>query len=281
MKLSKEGSNLVFLIGAARSGTKMLRDVLAQHPGISKVPYDINFVWRWGNESLEHDELSPANYSDKNKHRIHEYLERYAKKGDYLIEKSVSNTIRIPFLQRNYPDAKYIFLYRNGIDVCESVIRQWKAPLDGKYLLQKMRNTPPSLLINYGMKFLKRNLIKRKNDFFWGVNFPGMSKDLQFKSIEKIVAQQWTYCVGKMLEARESIDSGRLIEIKYEDLVYNSDAVLERIFKFIDPQFSIMRTDKALITSDHVGRGKSNFLEEQLIVILPIVESTMKKIDSL
>ena len=49
----------IILLGAARSGTKLLRDVIATHPNIGKVPYDINYIWRLGNEFIPHDELEP------------------------------------------------------------------------------------------------------------------------------------------------------------------------------------------------------------------------------
>src|SRR4051812_20775701 len=39
----------VIVIGAARSGTKLLRDSLATHADVARVPYDVNYVWRFGN----------------------------------------------------------------------------------------------------------------------------------------------------------------------------------------------------------------------------------------
>ena len=39
---------VVIVLGAARSGTKMLRDAIAANNGGFKVPYDINYVWRQG-----------------------------------------------------------------------------------------------------------------------------------------------------------------------------------------------------------------------------------------
>ena len=40
----------IVLIGAARSGTKILRDALATALGVPQVPYDVGYVWRYGNE---------------------------------------------------------------------------------------------------------------------------------------------------------------------------------------------------------------------------------------
>ena len=43
----------VVIIGAARSGTNMLRDVLVKLPGVGTWPCDeINYIWRHGNALL-------------------------------------------------------------------------------------------------------------------------------------------------------------------------------------------------------------------------------------
>jgi hypothetical protein len=49
--------NVVFVIGAARSGTKFLRDVIGASPYAAVVPYDVNYVWRGGNEGFPDDAL--------------------------------------------------------------------------------------------------------------------------------------------------------------------------------------------------------------------------------
>ena len=62
----------VVLLGAARSGTKLVRDSLALDAHIARVPYDINYVWRFGNEELDHDELDAASLTPGVAARIRE-----------------------------------------------------------------------------------------------------------------------------------------------------------------------------------------------------------------
>ena len=50
----------VIILGAARSGTKILRDTIAAHPSLVSIPYDISFVWKYGVYHIKHDELSPV-----------------------------------------------------------------------------------------------------------------------------------------------------------------------------------------------------------------------------
>ena len=71
----------IVIIGAARSGTKILRDVLAQASGAGSVPYDIGFVWRYGNERVPHDVLDPATVTPRISRFVRRYVERYARSG--------------------------------------------------------------------------------------------------------------------------------------------------------------------------------------------------------
>ena len=52
----------VIIIGAPRSGTNILRDVLTSFDGICTWPCDeINYIWRHGNAKYPSDELLAAN----------------------------------------------------------------------------------------------------------------------------------------------------------------------------------------------------------------------------
>jgi len=49
----------IIIVGAGRSGTNMLRDLLAQLPEFSTWPCDeINYIWRHGNRGFETDEFT-------------------------------------------------------------------------------------------------------------------------------------------------------------------------------------------------------------------------------
>jgi hypothetical protein len=126
----------IIIIGAARSGTKILRDVLAEASGMGCVPYDIGFVWRYGNQQVPHDVLDPATVTPRIQRFVRRYVDRYARSGgDVVIEKTVGNTLRVPFVHAVMPDAAFVHLVRDGMDVVESARRQWSAPPDREYLL--------------------------------------------------------------------------------------------------------------------------------------------------
>jgi hypothetical protein len=239
------------------------------------VPYDINFIWRTGNEGLPHDQLSPYSYSDQSHRRIDKYLERYSKGYSVLIEKTVSNTIRIPFLLRHYPHAKFIFLYRNGFDVCESVMRQWELPVDQRYLIDKLKHVPLRHVLSYGLKFVTRNIKRDKNNFFWGVNYPGLKEHLSNASREEIVAYQWRYCVGKMLEDKMTIPRRNLMEIRYEEFVDDPKGIINKTMMFLGMEQKSRQIDYRRIRKDNVGKSGTRLTSSQKKVIYPIIKDIM------
>ena len=109
--MEKQESNFeqIILIGPARSGTKILRDTIATHPKINKIEFDINFIWKRHNEEVQHDSLASEKASPKVVKYIRKYFKSKAKNADFVIEKTVSNTLRIPFVRKVFPKAKYIF----------------------------------------------------------------------------------------------------------------------------------------------------------------------------
>ena len=134
----------VFIIGAARSGTKFLRDVLAASPEVACVPYDINYVWRYKNENYSHDALAVDSVTEKVTASIRRNISSLSgvKINQILVEKTVSNSLRVPFVATVCPNAHFVHLVRDGRAVTESAMRQWKKKPDISSLVTKLRQMP-------------------------------------------------------------------------------------------------------------------------------------------
>lgn len=209
-------AQLVFLIGAARSGTKFLRDTLAASEAIAAVPYDINYVWRHGNERLDHDALPVEAAGPKQAARVRRQIERFApveRSTRMIVEKTVSNTLRVPYIHALFPNARFIYLEREPKAVIESSFRQWTKPPDKSYLFQKFRYFPLSEW-RYALWFLKSQL-HRGDEPVWGPRYPKMALDVEEHGVEYAVAQQWLQCVTC---AREGLPLDRTFLLSYSDL---------------------------------------------------------------
>ena len=128
----------VIIIGAARSGTKFIRDVLASADGVCAVPYDVNYIWRSGLPSNTHDALQPEQLSEKSVSKIRNSLSSLAgvEAGEVLVEKTVSNSLRVKYVEKVFPNARYVHIVRDGRESTYSAMKQWVARPDWNSWLQ-------------------------------------------------------------------------------------------------------------------------------------------------
>lgn len=230
----------IILIGAARSGTKYLRQLLAASEAARAVPYDVNYIWRTGNERHPDDRLDPALCSDAIAKRIRRQLARQAgahrdPECRFLVEKTVSNTLRVPFVHRVYPEARFVHLIRDGRAVVESSLRQWQAKPEAGYLLKKLRSFP---LSNWRYLFwfagnAARGLLGRKGPSLWGPRYPGVDEDLGRISTLEICARQWERCLALATADLAALPAEQVFTIHYEDLVGGVDRLGE-LAAFLD-----------------------------------------------
>jgi Sulfotransferase family len=239
----------IIIVGAARSGTKILRDVLAEASGVGCVPYDIGFVWRYGNERVPHDVLDPATVTPRTQRFVHRYVDRYARSGgDVVIEKTVGNSLRVPFVHAVMPDAAFVHVVRDGLDVAESARRQWSTPPDRGYLLRKVRHFPLRLVPSYGREYALAQLsllrrargdtprgnVNSRGDTpraprgsagTWGPRYPGIDDDVASCDLLTVCARQWRTSVSYASRDLAQV-SAPVVDVRYEHLVSEPLATL-------------------------------------------------------
>ena len=222
----------IILVGAARSGTKFLRDILASGHGTAAVPYDVNYVWRYGAERADDDILDPNTLTGKRKQFIRTTLRSLAKarNDDILIEKTVASTLRVPFVDAVFPDARYVHLIRDGREVTESAMRQWRAPPNWAALLQKVRDIPIQNIGYvrwFGWNFVKGLFSGRKGGKIWGPRFPGIEAMAEKGPLARVCAQQWLESYARASADLPNIANAenRVFTIRYEDLIRDDIAL--------------------------------------------------------
>src|SRR6185503_1405135 len=109
----------LIIIGAPRSGTNMLRDLTCTLPGCGTWPCDeINFIWRHGNVGYPSDAIPPRLATARVRSFIRSRFAKIARQRGLttVVEKTCANSLRVPFVDSVVPEARYIFLVRNGVD---------------------------------------------------------------------------------------------------------------------------------------------------------------------
>jgi hypothetical protein len=273
----------IILIGAARSGTKMLRDVVAAHPAVDCVPYDINYVWRIGNEDVQDDELKRETLTAQNVDKIRKLITRYHDGAPFLIEKTVSNCLRVTYVSSVLPEARFIHLVRNGVDVVESAQRQWVAKPDWQYIVRKARTFPLTSAFNYATSYGLNSLRKlfdngQSKSGTWGPRYRGIEDDMREKSILEVCAIQWSCCVRMAMVDLGRLPSSDVLTIVYEDFVDNPGEQLARVAAFInvDPAPFLGAVRETGITRENVGKAKHRLTAKELDLIMPYIERELQ-----
>jgi hypothetical protein len=275
----------IIIIGAARSGTNMLRDVLTQLPGFGTWQCDeINYIWRHGNPREVTDEFSHELATEEIQSFIRTAFDKLAKKQalSYVVEKTCANSLRVAFVNQVLPNAKFIFIVRDGRDVVASAQKRWVASLDIPYILRKARFVPPQDIPYYASQYLWNRvyrLLSREHRLaFWGPRFEGMEKALEQSSLPEVCALQWRRCVKIAEHDLNQIESTRIHQLRYEDFVTNPSKELSRISTFLKVDISAQYSQKLIqgISTDSVGRWKKDLNQNTLKLIQPLIQDTLK-----
>ena len=275
----------VILLGAARSGTNMLRDTLAKIPGVGTWPCDeISYIWRHGNLRFPSDELTPGHATPAVCRYINRQFDLLAERQELgcLLEKTCANTLRVGFVSRVIPDAYYIHLLRDGRDAAHSAAERWRSRLPLKVVLPKVRYAPPLDIPYYAYRFARtsayRLLGKQQRLEFWGPRFLGMQEALKHKSITEVAALQWKRSVELATEALREIPADRVITLHYEDLVANPALVIGQLAQFIGKPISSKYALEITtgINNRSVGRSAAELGPHLLAKIEAMMADTLK-----
>lgn len=279
----ENNTQVVILVGAARSGTKLLRDTIAYPIDVARVPYDINYIWRLGNENYPNDELPKDSIDNVGINHIYDSIMNYSSSKPFLIEKTVSNCLRIPFVESVFPNAKYIHLIRHGLDVVESAYRQWTSPPNLLYILKKATRYPflraPSYAFSYFKVIFGEIIYHDGKKSVWGPHYKGMKKDLENHELIEVCAIQWKSCVNKALDDFRKIPERRVFQVKYENFVENPQHFMKEVAGFLGIKHNhYSYFNYTGISKSNIGKGRKNLDEEQIKKIIPFIKGTLERL---
>ncbi|MEC9209429.1 MAG: sulfotransferase [Bacteroidota bacterium] len=201
----------VFIIGCGRSGTTILGSTLSHHP---KLKYLNERRDLWHRSYPEFDIWNKKNknsklYADekdiifKQNHVLHRLLFREQVLGNakILLEKLPINNFRLRFLEKSFPNARYIYLTRNGLEVSASIEKS----------------------IQKGDWVRNQDLLKSYN----------IENSDQNKGI-----WEWKLSIDQSDHFFKSIDRGRLKHLSYKDFIDSPAEIIKDIFNFLELDYT-------------------------------------------
>lgn len=163
------------------------------------------------------DALAAGDLTEREREYVHTAVRLFVR-GRRFVDKTPESCLRVGYLDALFPNARFVFLRRRAADNVNSLIEGWRArPRFVKYRL-------PEPLGGLG---------PLSGDRWSFVLVPGW-RDLRSAPLEEICARQYVACNEAVLEARAGMDSGRWVDLAYEDLVADPTGELERLFRRLD-----------------------------------------------
>lgn len=259
----------IFIIGAPRSGTSLLYSVLRTSSKLAHWPGEAHEVWEanhhpalrgWESNFLTAEEVEAASAA-----KIKREFFLVTGKAKRLIDKTPRNAGRVGFIDSLFPDARFVFLQRDGRDNVNSLINAWRTPRYRTYALPEPHSIP-GVDPNW-WKF---------------VLYPGWRDDAA-GPLEVVCAKQWALSNDAALEASKEIEDSRRISIRYEDLVADPEEQVGRLMTALElPYESAVKSKAAAtrttaintVTPPEMGKWRKENPEE-IRSVLPLIAPTM------
>jgi hypothetical protein len=263
----------IFIIGAPRSGTHMLYLAMRKHGDLAHWrPSEAHEVWEADYHPAlrgwESNVLDSSDVEARSARRIRRTFYLVTGPNKRLVEKTPRNVLRLPFVDALFPDARYVFLQRDGRETVNSLVNAWRSPRYRTYELPELHRIP-----GVDPKWWKFVL------------YPGWRGDTN-GPLEVVCAKQWAISNEYALKGRADIGEDRMLTVRYEDLVEDPVSVIGGIMDFLGLAYepvvragaeSIKTHPVNTVTPPEAGKWRRENPKE-IESILSIIEPMMKQL---
>lgn len=216
----------VFIVAAPRSGSTLLFETLAVTPQLCTLGGEAHWLvesireLQPGAPGVESNRLTAAHCTDaiavriigsvlaRLQHADGSVIEPTATNLRFL-EKTPKNSLRIPFFTQIFPDARFVFLWRDPHENISSIIEAWRS----------------------GNWVTYRGLCDWQG--VWSLLLPPGWQGVRDQPLEEIAAYQWESTNRIALDDLNSLSPDRWVTVNYADLLSNPATTIGKISDFI------------------------------------------------
>ena len=256
----------IFLVSTPRSGSTLLYETLVKAPGlfatgdeshrlIESVPGLAPQQRSWlSNQLVANDASSDrAEWLAAGFYRqLKDRDGRPAAGRVRMLEKTPKNALRVPFFDAIWPDAEFIYLYRDVRETLYSMMEAWRS---GNFRTYPGLPTWP--------------------DGSWSLLLVPGWQQLRKMQLPEVVAHQWAITTEILLDDLERLGKGRVQAIDYGSLIEAPQPEMERLAAGLGLGWDRQLGDTLPLSKTTVSkpdRQKWRRLESVIQAVLPIVE---------
>jgi len=223
----------LFIVGMPRSGTKLLRDLLNQHSAVGIPRIETEFLPYWFEHWQDWGDLSEQNQFQRFYERVRtsSYF-RYQNDADSLISGDVWFSKCADFTAEGVFEA---LMRHDGLAPEAGMIWGDKSPSYVRHLNALSERFPTARFVH---------IVRDVRDYCLSIHKAWGKNMLR-------AAQRWTDDVQSAIEAGKGLE-GRVLVIRYEDLLDNPEATLRKIAGHIERDFEPQMT-RLSQTAENLG----------------------------
>lgn len=274
-------SRPIFIVSAPRSGSTLLYETLVVNRQLCNLGGEAHWLIETipqlqpGAPGVESNRLTEENCSEavanlllqaalKRLRQADGSAANVLEKGLRLLEKTPKNALRIPFLNRVFPDARFIFLWRDPRENISSIMDAWRS----------------------GNWITYRQLPGRTGP--WSMLLPPDWQSLRDKPLEDIAAYQWECTNRTVFDDLQKLPRTRWTVVNYEEFLQAPEKTVRRLCDFaeIDVDAALaQRVSEPLplsrytLTPPRSDKWRHN--EAEIERVLPGVDATWKRLQAL
>lgn len=267
----------IFILAAPRSGSSFLFETLARSPDLFTVGGESHQIFEtiealrpenneWDSNRLTEHQTTPEIIREVRGRFLAKLRDRNGSparptaRNIRMLEKTPKNALRIPFIRKVYPDALFIYLYREPRDNISSIIDAWRS---GRFVmypdLPGWQGLPWSLLL-----------------------IPGW-RDLPHEDLARIAAAQWESAHRIILDDLAQAPQDRICSVRYDELTGDPLAQVKRLCEFAQVKWDDelneqLPLSRHTLTPPDPDKWKNN--EADLERVLPQVSETAQRAEA-
>jgi len=265
----------VFIVAAPRSGSSMLFELLSRARNAWTIGGESHLVFEsipslnpanrgFDSNRLTVDDATPEVVAALKEKFISQLQDREGNPlpanatAVRLLEKTPKNALRISFLAKAFPDARFIYLYREPQENISSILDAWKS--------QRFVTYP--------------KLPDWTGENKWSLLLVPGWRELNGKPPAEIATQQWLKTNGQLLDELAAIPADRVCAISYAEILQSPQAAAERLCAFAGLEWDVALNEPLPLSSHTLtppAPEKWRKNEAELAPFLPLTKSVVER----
>ncbi|MEP2652307.1 MAG: sulfotransferase [Paraglaciecola sp.] len=271
----------IFIIAAPRSGSTLLFETLMRHKQL----------WSFGDEGhawiekypklrpvfggVDSNRLTREHLTEELAGRLKQemldglvdsrgYRLDKPEEGLRLLEKTPKNCLRIPFIDSIYPDARYIYLFRDPKDSISSIIEGWRH-----------------------QRFVTYGDVRMEHGRWCFLRPPGWQRRLN-SPLHEIAAFQWEACQNIILDDLTLIDKKRWTVCAFDEFTNYPQNTINRLQKFCELEndaelgaYCQSPLPLSRYTQTAPAKGKWMQYQTDIAAVFPSLTLTIERVNTL